>query len=379
MQQEWELPQGAPRRSGGLHARAGAGASPQAVDYSGLCWPAREQRELLRVLFAPREVAIQSYPAWRAQLDLDTLDSGSLNLMPLLYRRLLDLGLDDDVLPLLRGAHRFHWCKNQVRLRQCFTGVDALLAAGCTPLALKGLAILERYPDVGLRPMSDVDLLVPRRQAQMALDALLADGWTLTHGLERDLVMRKMGDLHGIGLKKNAAELDLHWASLIEDLSPNGDAELWRRAEPRVLQGRKLLVPCATDLMLHTSVHGARFSLAMSVTWVPDCATLIQAPDLDWSLLVAEAKRRAFQVPLRETLRFLEEELSLGVPPGVIEQLDPPEPSWLFWFEHHLFANPRDSTTLHRAAARAVARLRRGQPLPANVMPAPPTTRSARG
>jgi hypothetical protein len=353
--------------------------SHQALHYPGLCWPAPEQRDLLKVLFAPPDVATQTYPAWRSRLDLGTLDSGSLNLMPLLYRRLLELGLEDDLLPLLRGAHRFHWCKNHVKLRKCFAGIDRMLAKGCTPLALKGLAMLERYADIGLRPMSDVDLLVPREQAKTALSALLEDGWSFKYGLKLGQVASRMGELHGVGLSKDGAEIDVHWASLLEDLSPNGDAELWRRAQPRAMHGRKLLVPCTSDLLLHTCVHGARFSLAMSVTWVPDSVMLLRSPDLDWALLAAEAKRRAFHVPLRETLRFLEERLSVALPASMLEELEPPEPQWLFWFDHHLFANPRDSTTLHRAASRAMARLRRGQPLPSDLAAPPGRTRNAGG
>lgn len=49
--------------------------------------------------------------------------------------------------------------------------------AGCNPVALKG-AFLARYayPDPALRPMRDLDVLVPQAKARVAWDALLAAG-----------------------------------------------------------------------------------------------------------------------------------------------------------------------------------------------------------
>jgi hypothetical protein len=86
------------------------------------------------------------------------------------------------------------------------------------------------------------------------------------------------------------------------------------------------------------------------------------ASGVDWRLLVAEANARSLQIPLAETLRFLRDELRAPVPPEVIAALVPPEPAWLYWHDYHAFsADPRKSTVLHRAAARAVARLRAGE------------------
>lgn len=340
------------------------------VSYEGLCWPTTEQRALLKALFAPPDIALPSFESWRATLDLDRLDSGSLSLMPLLYRRMTDLGIDDPIQPRLRGARHYHWCRNEVRLRQCFQGIDTLLAAGHPVLALKGLAALDLYGDIGLRPMADVDVLVPRERAGAAFDALLADGWRPKDGTQRSQLPLLMRQLHGYGFGKNKAELDLHWTSLVEDLSSQADEGLWKRAQRRTLWGRQLLVPCITDLLLHTCVHGARFSRAMSVNWVPDTVRIIEtrASDVDWSLLVAEAQRRVLELPVRETLRFLKEELRSAVPDGVLDALKPREPAWLFWLDHHLFAaDPQNSTSWHRAAARVVSRLRRGLPMPSDL------------
>ena len=357
---------------------AGRAGAPQRdrraeISFEGACWPTAEQQLLLKALLAPPDEARASFQAWLAGMDLDTLDSGSLSLMPLLYQRLRELGIDDPILMRLKGAHHFHWCKNHLRLRECLQGVDALLAAGCSVVVLKGASLLDRYGDPGLRPMADIDVLVPRTRAVPAMDALLASGWSLKYGTMRSEISRLIEGRHGYGFERGGAEIDVHWCTLAEDLSPAGDEGLRQRAEPFELGGRRLLRPCPTDSLLHTCVHGARFSRSMSVTWVPDSVLLVERCAIDWQLLVAEARRRVLELPLRETLRFLAEELGTKIPADVLEALRPREPAWLLWLEHGAYAtDPNDATSWHRAALKVAARLRRGEPLPSGLVAPPP-------
>jgi hypothetical protein len=125
-----------------------------------------------------------------------------------------------------------------------------------------------------------------------------------------------------------------------------------------------MFFPAVTDLLFHVCVHGARFSRASSVMWVADGMRLIDQAraQIDWSSLVDEARRRHLQVPLREALRFLREALGAAVPADVVAALEPPEPAWLYWCDHHAFgADPAASTVIHRAAAQMLQKIRRGE------------------
>ena len=337
------------------------------VRYDGLCWPKGAQRLLLECLFLPADRARTAFAAWRRAVTLDALEGGSLALMPMLYFRLKELGIDDPSLARLRGAHRYHWCRGQVLVRRAMEAVDALADARIPCLALKGLAVVDRYGgDHGLRPMSDVDLLVPRGQAIAALEALTRRGWQLSPPLAGAPLRDAVETLHGGALTHDGGELDVHWASLVEDTSAGGDAGLWRRARARRIQGRELFFPAVTDLLFHVCVHGARFSRAGSAMWVPDGMRLIDQAqaraEIDWPGLVDEARRRHLQVPLREALRFLREALGAPVPDDAIGALEPPAPGWLYWCDHHAFAaDPATSSVMHRAAAQILAKIRRGE------------------
>ncbi|MGH9138715.1 MAG: nucleotidyltransferase domain-containing protein [Acidimicrobiales bacterium] len=57
------------------------------------------------------------------------------------------------------------------------SAVEPLMRAGLEPVVFKGPALAARYPDPGLRPMDDIDVLVAPDQHQAALAALERSGW----------------------------------------------------------------------------------------------------------------------------------------------------------------------------------------------------------
>jgi hypothetical protein len=55
-------------------------------------------------------------------------------------------------------------------------------------------------------------------------------------------------------------------------------------------------------------------------------------------------------------LRFLREVLRADVPVAVLPQLVPPEPAWLYWYDHHAFSRPAEEPR------RCTARLHKSWP-----------------
>jgi hypothetical protein len=331
----------------------------------------------LRALCGEPERAGAELDTWHRAVDLARLDAGSLALMPLLHRRVAALGLRTELAPLLRGAYRWRWCENQLLLRAVLPVIAGWRADRIPVLALKGLALLRRYADLGLRALSDVDVLVPRSHAPALMRALPAAGWRTRadDGPPPELLEDRMAATHAAGFARGRAEIDLHWASLVEDLSPGGDDRLWIRStavEVPVPGSRgpavSLRLPAAADLLLQVCVHGARWSRTSAITWVPDALLILreEAGRFDWSALVAEARARRLQIPLGEALRFLREELAAPVPAHVLPALEPEPPAWLYWSEYFArSAPPGRATTADRAAARLAQIARAGGTLPA--------------
>ncbi len=99
---------------------------------------------------------------------------------PLLYTHLKEAGVE---LPLtakreLMGLYARHRHANRVRTRVLRDILGAYQSAGISALVLKGAALSHLvYPEPGLRPMSDVDILVPQPEVWRAQEVLAELGF----------------------------------------------------------------------------------------------------------------------------------------------------------------------------------------------------------
>lgn len=111
---------------------------------------------------------------------------------PLLYVHLKAAGaqLPQATQRELQGLYLRHRQLNQVRMRVLRDVLAVFEAAGIRALILKGAALAHLvYPEPALRPMSDLDILVPESQlwrtqgllAELGFDAPLPSGPTLPH------------------------------------------------------------------------------------------------------------------------------------------------------------------------------------------------------
>lgn len=196
----------------------------------------------------------------------------------------------------------------------------ALREADASALVLKGLAVAHAfYPHPGLRPMSDVDLLVPLSRFAQARAALEAVGWTIAEP-EPEARLRH---LHGAAYRKpGAPEIDLHIRALTESASPEADAGFFSRAVALDIAGTPAMTLAPGDHLLVVCVHGLRWSAAPAVHWVADAVMILcRAGTIDWETLTREARARRLEAPLCRALRLLAEEFSAPVPPAVLERL----------------------------------------------------------
>jgi hypothetical protein len=113
-------------------------------------------------------------------------------LAPLVYLHLKGAGVQipSGVKRELQGLYLRHRHANQVRTRVLHGVLTAYQAAGIPALVLKGAALSHMvYPQPGLRPMSDMDILVPeseagraqRTLAELGFDAPLPSGLVFSH------------------------------------------------------------------------------------------------------------------------------------------------------------------------------------------------------
>jgi len=263
---------------------------------------------------------------WRLVLDR----AGPEGILPLVHWNLRRLELLHHVPSearrrLAREAHRT-WARSAALTTHWAEATSALRAAGVEAITLKGMALAHTvYPEPGLRPMADADLLVRPGDRLPAIAALGRLGY------------RTPGpDAERLGASRCFAELvrdriliDLHWDVArylrFEGVVRVDHEGLWSRARPLVLAEGDSLALCPEDTLLHLVLHLTLGSDFARVLWYTDIDALIRrhAAELDWSRVVDEAGRWRIRALLDWTLGVVRASFGTPMPPILTERLAP--------------------------------------------------------
>ncbi len=199
-------------------------------------------------------------------------------------------------------------------------------------IVLKGLHLAELvYRDVSLRPMVDVDLLVPRAQRNDAIAALLALGYgfeeeKLEYGFreERSGAIEAMldGKYHvGMLHRQLGTAVEIHW-TLADPLHPYSAPieDIWRSAVTANLGDTDTLVMPPEFLLLHVCAHLAyNHVFAFSLRALCDIAEILSAhPALDWVVVTEQGRRHGWRIGVAAALRLARDHLGAAVPANAI-------------------------------------------------------------
>lgn len=282
------------------------------VVFAGGCLPTPEQELLLHAALVENDTAVAAWREWQTRADFDALDWGSYRLMPLVYRNLKALQVEDELLGRLRGIHRRTWYENNLLLGELSALLRDFHAAGIRTLVLKGVALgLLYYADLGLRPMLDFDVLVPFADKARALVQTRAGDWE-----------EKFHAPHACGFNTTRGnEFDLHWHAFAECCQANADDGLWAGAVPFQLGEIQTLTLNPTDMLLHVCVHGWAWNAILPVRWIADALMILRATPIDWTRFVTQARQRQLTLTARSALGYLTQMLDAPVPPRVLNEL----------------------------------------------------------
>ncbi|MBI2432304.1 MAG: nucleotidyltransferase family protein [Candidatus Hydrogenedentes bacterium] len=289
------------------------------------CWPTPEQELVLRAALLTGEEAVQAWQEWAANFEFDRISNGVRRLLPLAHHHLRGLGVEHPLLRKIGGIRRFTWCENQVIFHTAGALLRALDGTGIPTMVLKGapLALLH-YRDASLRPMRDVDVLVPPDETLAAISVLRDLGWAPKMPWPEDLAEQYVPTRHAHGFKNGGRhELDLHSFVLAQSSRRDADAAFWREAVPVQVDGMATRALDSTSQLLHVCVHAASWAHEHPVHWVADSVMVLRGEGpIDWDRFVRQAREHAVVLPLRERLRYLRAVLDAPIPGEVLVQLD---------------------------------------------------------
>lgn len=315
--------------------------------FSAPTWPQGPHRLLLRAALHPDPGTAQTaWKEWRVAQDFERIDHASTRLVPLLLRRITELGLDDPNAGRYRGLHRRSWVRSQqlfLRIRQV---VEGLAAENIPTLVLKGAALGPSfYGDTGLRPMGDGDLLVPNDRATQAIDWFVRQDWR-TDPPKEPSDLRRYHLFHNHAWGFNAAaeqQVDLHWKLLHLGTHPALDDRFWRDSVDLRLPGITARTLSPTHHLFHACIHGVPFCPVPSFRWIADAALILRnsPTPIDWPEFLRCATDFHVSVLATHALTYLREEFDAPIPNTVLDPLrnGSPDP-WEYAEFHHITHHP---------------------------------------
>jgi hypothetical protein len=288
--------------------------------------PSREQERLLRAALWRGEDALEAWHEWKSQVDIGCVDAGSERLLPLVYRNLGFRESLDPVMEKLRASYLRTWYANQLSFEATAPVVDAFQRAGIRTMFLKGAALtLMYYRDHGVRPMEDVDAMIPAGRVAEAAQLLGDTGWTSQPPRQpSQFTAASQWFIHSWNFRnKGQQQIDLHWHLSPECCSAQADADFWGSAGQCEFKQRRVWTLAPADQLLHVCVHGAEWFLTPSVRWVADAVIILSGADtvIDWNRFVELAARHRLIRPVEQTLGYLHQRMRAPVPAWVLQSL----------------------------------------------------------
>ncbi len=246
---------------------------------------------------------------------------------PGLHRALTDLGhpgVPPEARAALQAAQRTRAAKNLLAARQLAAVLDALGRAGIVAIPLKGVALAEAlYGDPAARAVSDLDVLVPRRDVARAFEVLLGRGYQ--HGEDVAVGPAEIEALLDSNMEYSflppepdgLLRLELHW-----DVAWRwrGDgaalADLWGAARPGTYRGAPAFTMSPEWRVLYLCVHAARHRWGR-LKWLVDVHELCRRGDVDWGRVAERAAAFGWSEVVRLTLCACRDLLESPVPPAL--------------------------------------------------------------
>jgi hypothetical protein len=211
-------------------------------------------------------------------------------------------------------------------------------------IPLRGPALADLiYRDPGLRPFTDLDLLIHESNLSRALSLLSGLGFRhMEAGLPLPL---ELNWRHATPFAAEAPEeipIDLHWGMVdYPGLAPAAaiaHQDLWERAVRVEGPDGVRWELCPEDLLIYLALHFVVHHALSGLIWQLDLALLIlrYGDKLDWEAVIERTGRWQVRGPVFFALREVRDRLEAAVPARVFVRLKPEglRPTLFDWLRH---------------------------------------------
>jgi len=276
-------------------------------------------------------------PDWAALLEMARKEG----VLPLLYWNLRNR--PDRMPPAVRGRLRAHYLRNLARNVQISKQAEPFFAAvrdsGLRVVLTKGLRLASTvYPDIGLRPFWDLDLVVRPGDWPAVKKILAGQGFEDAHtgAPGPDARCLEPGWAYSPYFRSGDLVLEFHFNAFGLHFPVSAAEEEGTTARPMPLRGTEVMVFSPEHELCYLCLHAQQHSYGKLI-WLADIAGMAARNDLDWARISAICDTMKIRAPVYHGL-FLANTLWPGtIPPGALAGLRPAYPSraalGFFWPE----------------------------------------------
>jgi len=291
-------------------------------------WPNKTQLTLLKAALLPPGKAEPYWYEFIAAYDLQKLDHGCNQVLPMVYINLKNRLKSDLNEKTCLSRYKYVWANNHLLMHDAKALLILLKQHNLKVCLLKGAAFIGYYyPDYGMRTMGDIDLLVSPNQISKLVNIIESNGYKIssnqeepdTHGLLKLFHARSFVNSRG-------TEFDIHQYVSKFLVSTEFSERVWQNVKAIDLYGIEHLayVLNPTYQLIHTVLHGLQYTPVSSIRWIVDAANLLKnnCDEIDWDEMGDICSNHHLNLPMKMALNFLYEELKLPIPQKAISHFN---------------------------------------------------------
>ena len=198
--------------------------------------------------------------------------------------------------------------------------VRPLTDVGLEPVVFKGPAVAARYPEPGLRPMDDIDLLLPRADHQHALEALGRAGWQRDTPRSRRPLRHRAEAM--ARFLPSCSRSTTGWRNRQNGRRRSIPTALWGRRQPLECAGTSAFgLPPAEEIVVLAAHAGKPHHRFVRLVWMADLAMIVGHAErhdiaIDWDR-VLDVARAARCVPVVGAALAMARRAGLDAPVGL--------------------------------------------------------------
>ncbi len=244
------------------------------------------------------------------------LDIDSSRLLANVYFNLMSF--QDPVLSHLKSVYKVNTIRGKYYLNIAIQIAQVLEKNNVPYIFLKGVpTVLLTHNNFGIRPMTDIDVLVPPEKMELALKVIQSEFNLKIRNY--DLPFYENNIIHAITLRRSTnLQIDLHFYFHNFAYHTNDDAVLWESSNRALLSSNQYFnMPSLTFLLYRNLIHGTE---GKAIRWVADALAIIEfsGGKINWQSLFDMAKVQNVLWPIIKRLNYLNSEFSIILPEEVI-------------------------------------------------------------